>query len=288
MNKLLLATAMLAGMAHAAPQFEIHYGKFQSTFVPQGVLTSSEYQSQPEFSLDSTQLLWTAHAGDGDLATDIKYIDLTGAPTPHSLRVTPFGEFSATALTSPAGSYSVVRVEQGGTQRIWRISANDEQLLIDLPGVGYHVWGEHGDLLLFLLEDSKGPNRAAYRKADGTLITLNGHIGRALVHIPATELFYFTAPAAGAAADSPLWLWQYDAAHNQTHAVIAMPAQGVDLAVTPDGALWASAGQSLYVLRQQQWQASADLSAQCQGKVSRFKFDRRQQLLAFVCEKESS
>lgn len=287
MKKLLILSALAAGFAQAAPRYDIHYGQFTDQFIAQGVLTSNEYQNQPEFSLDGKQLLWTAHAGQGDLATDIRYVELANPTQQHTLRSTPFGEFSATALPSDVGSYSVVRVEKDGTQRIWRLSANAEQLLIDLPGVGYHAWGEHGDVLVFLLEDKSAPNRAAYRKADGSLITLNSHIGRALAHIPATELFYFTAPAKGQAAQSPLWLWQYDAARNQTKPILAMPSGGIDLAVSPKGQLWASAGQRLYVLAGHAWQVAADLSKQCQGKVSRFKFHRQQPLLAFVCEKES-
>jgi len=287
MKKLLLVTLFATGVAQAATRYDIHYGQFTEQFQQHGVLRSAEYQNQPEFSLDAKRLLWTAHAGDGDLATDIRYLELANPKSPQTLRTTPFGEFSATALANPAGSYSVVRVEKDGTQRIWRISEQDEQLFVDLPGVGYHVWGEHGDLLLFLLEDKTGPNRAAYRKADGTLITLNSHIGRALAHIPATELFYFTAPAAGQTAQSPLWLWQYDASTNRTTQIAPMPPAGIDLAVTAQGQLWASAGTALYALKNQQWQKVADLGKHCQGKVSRFKFHRQQPLLAFVCEKES-
>lgn len=287
MKKIMIAAAFVATAAQSATTYDIHYGSFANRFVEQGVLRSAEYQNQPEFSLDGKQLLWTAHAGQGDLATDIRYVELANPTQQHTLRSTPFGEFSATALPSHVGSYSVVRVEKDGTQRIWRLSAKDEQLLIDLPGVGYHVWGERGDVLVFLLEDKSGPNRAVYRKADGRLITLNSHIGRALAHIPATELFYFTAPAKGQTAQSPLWLWQYDAARNQTKAIVAMPSGGIDLAVNPKGELWASAGQQLYVLADQAWQVATDLSKQCQGKVSRFKFHRQQPLLAFVCEKES-
>jgi len=287
MKKIIIAAAVAAFSAHGATTYEIHYGSLATSFVEQGVLRSAEYQNQPEFSLDAKRLLWTAHAGDGDLATDIRYVELANPKQQHTLRTTPFGEFSATALATPNGSYSVVRVEKDGTQRIWRISEHAEELLVDLPGVGYHVWGDHGDLLVFLLEDKTGPNRAAYRHADGRLVTLNSHIGRALAHLPNTELFYFTAPKQGAAADGDLWLWQYDAKTNSTKQLTPMPRGGVDLAVTPTGQLWASAGTSLYALTNQQWQPVADLGQQCQGKVSRFKFHRQQPLLAFVCEKES-
>lgn len=288
MKNIIIAAAFVATATQAATQYEIHYGSFTDKFAPQGVVTSTQYLNQPEFSLDGKRLLWTAKAGEGELETDIRYLELANPSTQHTLKKTPFGEFSATALAAPAGSYSVVRVEKDGTQRIWQISETDEQLLIDLPGVGYHAWGEHGDVLVFLLEDKNNPHRGAYRDAAGNLRTLNSHIGRALVHIPRTELFYFTAPAQGAAADSALWLWQFDASTKVATSLLAMPKGAVDLAVTPQGDLLASAGTTLQAFKNQRWQPVTDLQAQCHGKVSRFKFHRQQSMLAFVCEKESS
>ena len=64
-----------------------------------------------------------------------------------ALRATPFGEFSATPLPGSDSDYSVVRVEADGTQRLWQISTQAEQLLYpELKGVGYHVWGSDQDI----------------------------------------------------------------------------------------------------------------------------------------------
>jgi len=181
-----------------------------------------------------------------------------------------------------------VRVEADGTQRLWQISTQAEQLLYpELKGVGYHVWGSDEDLLLFLLEDNTGPNRAVYRTKDGELTTLAGHIGRALLYQASTDRFFFTAPRPGQPDNSPLWLWRYQAGGKKAEALLPMPANGQDLAVTSQGTVLVSAGKYIFQLADDHWLPWADLSKQCDGKVSRFKLNPVQPVLAFVCEKDS-
>lgn len=253
-----------------------------------GALNHATYLNQPAFSHDGSRLLWTQQTGSGPLDTDI-YYKLIGSGEPGKpLLQSPFGEFSATPVPQQDQLYSVVRVEADGTQRLWQINSQTEQLLFpELKGVGYHVWGSDEDLLLFLLEDSTGPNRAVYRTKDGELTTLAGHIGRALLYQASTDRFFFTAPRPGQPENSPLWLWRYQAGSKKADALLPMPANGQDLAVTSQGTVLVSAGKFIFQLVDDHWLPWADLSKQCDGKVSRFKLNPVQPVLAFVCEKES-
>ncbi|MDZ7904202.1 MAG: hypothetical protein U5L01_17470 [Rheinheimera sp.] len=108
----------------------------------------SHYLNQPEFSADGKLLVFTEQTGSEALATDINYLEIgSDKQLPKRIRATPFGEFSATVY---GDSYSVVRVEADGTQRLWRISQTDEKLLLpEVLGVDYHAWGASGDLACF-------------------------------------------------------------------------------------------------------------------------------------------
>jgi hypothetical protein len=290
------AALLLALNASADPQYVIQFAQYQSAEhgvaiqKVLGTIAQEGYQNQPAFSRDGSRLLWTAQAGEGPLATDIHWLLVSADDSSKGqpLRTTPFGEFSATPLPGSDSDYSVVRVEADGTQRLWQMNSQTEQLLYpELKGVGYHVWGADEDLLLFLLEDSAGPNRAVYRSKDGGLTTLAGHIGRALLYQASTDRFFFTAPRPGQPANSPLWLWRYQAGTKKADALLPMPANGQDLAVTSQGTVLVSAGKFIFQLVDDHWLPWADLSKQCDGKVSRFKLNPVQPVLAFVCEKES-
>ncbi len=291
-----IATALLccAGIANAGDMsiryinYAIKDGQVSVQAGTGGALNHATYLNQPVFSRDGSRLLWTQQTGTGPLDTDIYYKLLGSGEPGKPLLQSPFGEFSATPMPQQDQLYSVVRVEADGTQRLWQIGAGQEQLLFpELKGVGYHVWGADDDLLLFLLEDSEGPNRAVYRTKDGELTTLAGHIGRALLYQASTDRFFFTAPRPGQPADSPLWLWRYQAGSKKADALLPMPANGQDLAVTSQGTVLVSAGKFIFQLVDDHWLPWVDLSKQCDGKVSRFKLNPVQPVLAFVCEKES-
>ena len=288
------AALFLALHANADSQYVIQYAQYQSAdhgvSISQvlGRIAQPGYQNQPVFSRDGGRLLWTAQAGSGPMATDIRWLLLSEGGNGKPLRETPFGEFSATPIPGSETDYSVVRVEADGTQRLWQISSQSEQVLVpELKGVGYHVWGADQDLLLFILEDSSGPQRAVYRDKDGEQLILATHIGRALAYQASTDRFFFTAPRPGQPADSPMWLWHYQAGGKKAEALLPMPANGQDLAVTSQGTLLVSAGKYVFQLSADHWLPWADLSKQCDGKVSRFKLNPVQPVLAFVCEKES-
>lgn len=288
-----VALCALSWQVLAAPQYQIQYLQYEpaergmQVAKVLGVIDQPGYQNQPAFSHDGSRLLWTAQAGEGPMATDIHWLLLSEGGQGQALRKTPFGEFSPTPLPQQPQQYSVVRVEADGTQRLWQLSSDSEKLLYpELKGVGYHVWGADQDLLLFLLEDASGPNRAVYRDKDGELTTLAGHIGRALVYQPTTDRFFFTAPRPGQPADSPLWLWRYQAGSKAAEALVPMPANGQDLAMTNQGVLLVSSGHYVLQLQGDHWLPWLDLSKQCDGKVSRFKLNPIEPVLAFVCEKD--
>lgn len=291
--KVFVLASLFIAQSVSASSYVIQYGHWQAdatkptpvSFSTEGAIHRSHYLSQPEFSADGKLLLFTEQTGAEPLATDIHFLEIRGDQKhPKSLKATPFGEFSATVY---ADAYSVVRVEADGTQRLWQISPTAEKLLLpEVFGVGYHAWGAANDLMLFLLENATQPNRAVYRDNAGKITELLPNPGRSFVYNKAEDWFYFTAPAKGAAAETPLHLWRYRAGQAQAEMLALLPESGKDLAFTPQGQLMVSAKTQLLAWQGGKWQPWLDLTKHCDGVISRFKFNPTNTQLAFVCEKE--
>src|SRR5205085_2981521 len=84
--------------------------------------------------------------------TDIYRYDIASAATAR-VTDTPEGEYSPT-VTPDGAHFSVIRVEAGGTQRLWRFTLdgrNPELVLEDVKPVGYHAWIDDHTLALFVL-----------------------------------------------------------------------------------------------------------------------------------------
>lgn len=291
--KVFVLASLFIAQSVSASSYVIQYGNWQAdatkptpvSFNTAGAIHRSHYLNQPEFSADGKLLVFTEQTGSEALATDINYLEIgSDKQLPKPVRATPFGEFSATVY---GDSYSVVRVEADGTQRLWQISATSEKVLLpEVLGVGYHAWGASGDLMMFLLENATQPNRAVYRDNAGKITELLPNPGRSFVYDKAENWFYFTAPAKGAATETPLHLWRYRAGQAQAEMLALLPESGKDLAFTPQGQLMVSAKTQLLAWQGGKWQPWLDLSKDCDGVVSRFKFNPTNTQLAFVCEKE--
>lgn len=291
--KVFVLASLFIAQSVSASSYVIQYGNWQAdatkptpvSFNTAGAIHRSHYLNQPEFSADGKLLVFTEQTGSEALATDINYLEIgSDNQLPKPVRATPFGEFSATVY---GDGYSVIRVEADGTQRLWQISATSEKVLLpEVLGVGYHAWGASGDLMMFLLENATQPNRAVYRDNAGKITELLPNPGRSFVYDKAENWFYFTAPAKGAAAETPLHLWRYRAGQAQAEMLALLPESGKDLAFTPQGQLMVSAKTQLLAWQGGKWQPWLDLSKDCDGVVSRFKFNPTNTQLAFVCEKE--
>ena len=266
-------------------EYSVNAGQVKESNGAGGAIQHRGYINQPVFSQDGSRLLWTQQSGKGPMDTDIYYKVLAADEPGKPLATTPFGEFSATPIPLQAQQYSVVRVEADGTQRLWRIGAGIDELLVpEVSGVGYHAWGADGDLLLFLLEDGSAPNRAVYRNKDGELTTLASHIGRSLVYQGSTDQFYFTGPLPDMPANAEQWLWRYQAGSKAAKPVLPLPANAEDLAVTTQGTLLVSSGRYILQLSGDAWAPWLDLRKKCEGSVTRFKLNPVKPILAFVCQ----
>jgi len=157
---------------------------------PKKITDFAGYNNQPFFMPDGKSILYTSIR---DKQADIFRYDLQNGATTRVTQ-TPESEYSPT-LMPDRKNVSVVRVEQDGTQRLWKfpLDGGPPSLIVeDIKPVGYHLWIDDHTLALFILGASGKPNflelyDLGTRKSE--FITENP--GRVLRRIPNQEKFSF-------------------------------------------------------------------------------------------------
>ncbi|MBX7118801.1 MAG: hypothetical protein K1X31_07355 [Gemmatimonadaceae bacterium] len=240
---------------------------------PLNVTRRAGYDNQPAFTRDGAALLYTSNRGDGQ--TDIWRVPVTGGA---SVRVTdtPESEYSATPIPDGTG-FSVIRVEQDSTQRLWRFDDDGTSptlVLRALRPVGYHVW-VGATLGTFVLGR---PNAlvvvdARTERAD----TLARDIGRALARVPGRDAFTYLQQGA-----DTNWISEVDLRTHGTRRIAPAPA-GADYHLwTPGGHLITAAGTRLFLRVDDRWDVLADLAYLGVRDVTRLAISPRGDRLALV------
>ena len=145
------------------------------------------YDNQPFYS-DAGVLMYTSMRGE---QSDIYLVSF---PDLHleQLTNTPESEYSPTAIPNAAGSFSVIRVESDGTQRLWQFDSEGKSpklLFPDIKPVGYHAWINSEQVAMFILGDP--PTLQVASLADGKASTVAESIGRSLHRIPGSKMISF-------------------------------------------------------------------------------------------------
>ncbi|MDF3124519.1 hypothetical protein [Rheinheimera sp. 1928-s] len=288
MRSFSLALAVMAlPVAAALPQYNLYLTDLSKDLSISNRIKINEiptYINQPAFSNDGKSLFFTLEQGkDAAVQTDIGVYVLADKKQ-DVLTKTALSEYSPTLLPDGLG-VSVVVVEADQTQRLWKVDwqGNSSLLKTEPKGVGYHAWGPHQDLLLFILGDKEDNHTVRYLDQDGKLTTLATGVGRALSWQPGTQKGYYTQ-----AKHDQLYLSSYDVktkANTQTE--LALPAGGQDLVWWSEDILLVSAGTKIYqwqVQGKQEWNLWLDLSKECGTEISRFALNKARSQLAFVCK----
>src|SRR4029079_4951244 len=115
-----------------------------------------------------------------------------------NLTSTPESEYSP-LLTPDGRSFSVIRVEADGTQRLWQFDLdgrNPRLVLENVKPVGYHVWIDATHLALFVLGAQGQPSTLQIADtATGTAEVVASNIGRCLLMRPGRATLTFLSKA---------------------------------------------------------------------------------------------
>lgn len=221
---------------------------------PLNITQREGYDNQPHFTPDGRALLYTS-VRDGQ--ADTYRYDLAEGTT-RQVTNTPESEYSPT----PRGDgFSVVRVEEDGTQRLWQFAndGSDAQVLVpNIEPVGYHAWATPDRVALFVLGEPPTLQLADVGTAADTLARDIGTSLQAVPGRPATVSFIQHT------ADSTAEIRLLDArARTITPVVEALPGGDDDHAWTPEGHLLMARDSTLYQYDPEgegNWQSVADLA----------------------------
>jgi hypothetical protein len=294
----------------APPSTEVYVAAFSvngSTVTvgkPENISNSPGYDNQPSFTPDGSALLFTSDRassqrtllkepvqrivpGQQQIAartqTDIFRYDLIKKVL-GNLTVTPESEYSPT-VTPDGSGISVIRVEQDGTQRLWRFTIDGRKpslVLANVKPVGYHAWLDEQTLALFVL----GPP-ATLQIADttsGTAQILATDIGQSVQRIPTGGVSFVQQGEKGAMISQVVLEGGKPVIKPLTAPVPG--ARQAHVAWTPDGTLLMAHSGWLHAWRagDSAWRAVADLDALGLKAVTRLAVSPKGDRIAIVAQ----
>ena len=148
---------------------------------PQNLTNRDGYDNQPAFTLDGKGFLFTSFRENGQ--TDIYYYNLESDAS-YSVTSTPESEYSPTPMKGKS-TFSTVRVEMDGNQRLWQFNLDGTKPIIILDrilNVGYHGWGDDFTVGLFIVGSPNIFNIVNTVTGESVLITENP--GRSIHKVP--------------------------------------------------------------------------------------------------------
>ncbi len=241
---------------------------------PVNVTNRPGYDNQPAFTPDGGSVLFTSIREDAQ--ADIWRVSLADLSTAR-LTGAPESEYSATPMPDGSG-FSVIRVEQDSTQRLWAFDwqGNPSRIIVPaLKPVGYHVWVGESVLGGFVLGS---PNALVLMDPrSGRVDTLARGIGRAFARVPGRDAFTFIHFHGDTSV-----IGEVDVRPKAVRRLAVAPEGGEYHIWTPGGALIITAGSRLYRWTDGRWDVVADLAAYGLRGLSRIAINAQGDRLALV------
>jgi dipeptidyl aminopeptidase/acylaminoacyl peptidase len=245
------------------------------------ITRSPGYDNQPSFTPDGRSIFFTSIRGGTQ--TDIFRYDVAQQV---AVRVTDTPESEYSATVTPDGAHiSVIRVEAGGTQRLWRFTLDGQQpelVLERVKPVGYHAWIDEHTLALFVLGQPSTLQLADTRTGNAEEIARG--ISRSIQRIPNKDAISFVDRD----EDGSLMVRQLEAKTKMVTTLTSAVAgaKEADLAWAPDGTLLMADKDVLYGWRPTAttWRRLADLAALGMRGVTRIAVSPKGDRIAFVTQ----
>jgi dipeptidyl aminopeptidase/acylaminoacyl peptidase len=250
---------------------------------PKRITTWEGYNNQPLFLPEGRYLLYTSIRADRQ--ADIYRYDLRDGQTLRVTETTKTSEYSPTP--APDGkSFSVIRVEEDGTQRLWMFplagQAAPTLILEKIKPVGYHVWIDSQTLMLFILGEPVTMQLVDLKTGRAEIIATN--IGRSLHRVPRQRKISFVRKFSEQQ-------WMIQAFDTQTHAIstlIKTLPGSEDYIWTPQGTLLMANGSKLFKwnpAKDAGWQEVADFASAGLKTITRLSVSPKGDRLALVAQR---
>lgn len=257
---------------------------FVAEKTPQGVkvkaITSDDsYHNQPLTTDSGVYFTKELSALEGS-QTDLFFYDFTTQQT-RNLTNSPVSEYSPTLYPHDDGLSTIV-VESTGKQRLWFYPFDSTRkatpLLAHIDPVGYHVWGEQQEVMLFVLGT---PHELHFTDTHGHLPKLVAKdIDRSLAFNKAKQFYSFTYNK-----NNQLWLATYSPKTELVTSHLVLPKPVRDYTWLDDDTVAYALNNRIYTRSitspkvVSQWM---NLTQYCKTQITRL--SHRAGKMAFVCK----
>ena len=253
------------------------------------VTNSPSYHNQPYFDLSNNRLLFSAMKNGQQ--TDIFEASLETLRI-KNLTQSPQSEYSPTVLPDRSG-LSGIKVDDQGKQWLWswsREGVSRGKLLTAEP-IGYHVWLNQTDVLVFVLQDEKQTGhtleRHSLNASNTDVFIIDQNIGASLWAIPQSQKFSYSRMRKGKHQ-----LMSYSPSDGKVELLTDLPVTSAYYAWAPDGVAVTVSGESgntnrliAWDPKYTAWQPYLDMSERCHAGISRIAISHDYEYLAVVCNR---
>ena len=250
---------------------------------PKRISTWVGYNNQPSFLLDNRSLFYTSIRADKQADT-YRYNFADGSTT----RITETTESEYSPTPTPDGkSFSVIRVEADGTQRLWMfpLSGGKPTLILEkIKPVGYHVWVDRQTLMLFVLGEPATLQLVDLKTQKAEIIADN--IGRSLHRVPRKPWISFVRKL----SEQQWVIHAFDTETRATTSLIKTLPGSEDYAWTPQGILLMAKDSKLFKWNPSKdagWQELADFASAGLKNITRLAVSPKGDRLALVAQREA-
>jgi hypothetical protein len=252
------------------------------------ITDTDAYTNQPYF-FDSDHLYFTQSLSQGDASQmDIFRYQLSNNSITN-LTQSNQSEYSATPLPKGSGM-SVIRVNSEGKQELWALDLQGQpkqHLAAGIEPVGYQVWLNNDELLLFVLGEPNTLQRVHANSESKESKVIDSNIGASLYQFERSDWFLYSQDQ-----DSP-HLKAYNAKSEETTQVATLPTGSVYFSVSATGHVFTSNGETLFhrqlILKGDKLQAEGNwnpikiATKACQSGISRTAVSHFGDKIALVC-----
>lgn len=257
---------------------------------------TDSYTNQPYFFSEQQALYYTQSYPKGDAhQTDIMKFDISRG-FHRNLTHTAVAEYSPTPLPEQAG-FSAIRVDKQNKQWLWIYTQKENYRFSELEPIGYHVWVDAEEALVFVL----GQTHTLQRLSPGlSPSVVDKNIGPSLWAIPNTRLFSYTKNPAP--EEQPWTLMSYDPEAEKTSLLVTLPKGAYYMAWAPEARALTLVNSQIYswdftepvadvspttnsanVTDRGAWQPWLNLNTYCPYGGSRLHISSDARQLAVVC-----
>ncbi|MCI0706589.1 MAG: hypothetical protein L0Y80_03775 [Ignavibacteriae bacterium] len=252
---------------------------------PINITSRAEYDNQPSFLTDGTGLLYTSiqtnPPGPHEPAqTDILRYDIATKLTTR-ITITPESEYSPTLM--PGGrAFSVVRVEQDSTQRLWQFGLDGQRPSVILPNikaVGYHAWIDANMVALFVIGNPLTLQVANVGTGISDTVAVN--IGRSIHKVPDRDSISYVHKV----SENEWWIKEIGIHTRNESNIIQTLERTEDYAWTPNDFVVMAQDSKLLMYktgRAAKWMEFADFSSYNIKGITRIAISPKGDWLAFV------